>query len=64
MKNELEKINENKEKLKLEIKNAFKKIRNILNEREDQLLIEVDKEFDNLFFKEDFIKNVKNCLIK
>ena len=51
-----EKINENKEKIKLKIQNIFTKIRNTLNEREDVLLLEVDKQFNILFFNEDIIK--------
>ena len=49
-------INENKEKLKMQIQTIFTKIRNSLNNREDKLLSEVDKKFDDLFFKEDLIK--------
>ena len=56
MKNILEKIGENKEKIKLDIQNIFTKIRTVLNEREDQLLNELDKQFDNLYFEEDLIK--------
>ena len=51
-----EKINKDKEKLKLNIQNIFTKIRNKLNEREDELLLKVDKQFDNLYFKEELIK--------
>ena len=51
-----EKINENKDELKLKIQKIFTKIRNILNNREDELLLEVDNLFDNLYFKEDIIK--------
>ena len=38
-----EKINSNKEELKLNIQKIFTKIRNALNDREDELLLEVDK---------------------
>ena len=51
-----ENINENKEKLKLKIQKIFTKIRNTINDREDQILFQVDKEFDECFFKEDLIK--------
>jgi len=51
-----EKINEEKEELKMKISNIFTKVRNSLNEREDKLLSDIDNEFDNLFFKEDIIK--------
>ena len=49
-------INLNKEKLKLNIQKIFTKIRNTLNEREDELLFEVDKKFDEIFFNEELIK--------
>ena len=52
-----ENINENKEKLKLEIQNVFTKIRNVLNNREDELLLKVDKEYENIFI---IGKNLKN----
>ena len=41
------KICENKESLKLKIQKIFTKLRNSLNEREDELLLEVDKQIDN-----------------
>ena len=44
--------NQNKEQLKMDIQKIFTKIRNTLNDREDQLLSEVDK----YFIKEDIIK--------
>ena len=40
-----EDIEKDKEDLKLEIQNLFIKIRTILNEREDELLKEADKNF-------------------
>ena len=56
LKNIFEKINEDKEKLKLEIQSVFTKLRNIIYEGEDQLLLDVDKKFNELFFKEELIK--------
>ena len=56
LKNIFEKINENKEQLKSKIQNTFTKVRNELNEREEALLLEVDKYFDDSFFKQDIIK--------
>jgi len=50
------KINESKEELKLKILNSFTKIRNIINSREDELLLELDNLYDNTYFKEDIIK--------
>ena len=52
----LEKIDSNKEALKMKIQKIFTKIRNALNDREDELLSEIDKKFDNLFFNKEFIK--------
>ena len=50
------KINENKEELKTKIQNIFTKIRTTLNEREDELLLEVDNKYNNIFCNEDIIK--------
>ena len=58
--NELKKnyliINENKEKIKMMVHKIFTEIRNSINKREDELMIEVDKIYDNTFFKESLIK--------
>ena len=54
-----EKISENKEELKTKIQNIFTKIRKALNNREEELLTQVDEQFENLFFKEDFIHNIE-----
>ena len=51
-----EKIKLKKEELKLNIQKIFTKLRNGLNEREDQLLLEVDNKYDNIFFEENFVK--------
>ena len=51
-----ETINEKKDKLKIEIQNIFTKIRNELNNREDKLYEKIDKKFNEIFFKEDIIK--------
>ena len=59
-----EEINKNKEKLKVDIRIVFTKIRDCLNEREDELLLKVDKEFDNFFFKEELIKESDKLPIK
>ena len=54
-----EEINENKEKLKLKIQKIFTSIRNIINNREDELLDNVDKEFENSYFKDNFMKDIE-----
>ena len=51
-----EKIKESKDKIRKEIQLVFTKIRNELNNREDKLYLEIDQKFDDLFFKEEFIK--------
>ena len=50
------KINENKEELKTKIQNIFTKIRTTLNEREDELLLEVDNKYNDIYCNEDIIK--------
>ena len=49
-------IDENKEKVKKKISEVFTKIRSTLNDREDELLLEVDKLFEKNFPKDDIIK--------
>ena len=56
LKKRFEEIKERKELLKLKISKTFTQIRNVINEREDQLLLEVDNIFDKIFFREDLIK--------
>ncbi len=51
-----EKINIDKEELKIKIQKIFTNIRNELNKREDKLLLEVDNQFEDLFLKEEIIK--------
>ena len=50
------KIDEDKEKIKLQIAKIFTKIRNVLNEREDELLKEVDKQYEKIYLDEKIIK--------
>ena len=52
-----EKINKDKEEIKLKIQKIFTKIRNAINDREDSLLNEVDKIYDNTYFNENIIKD-------
>ena len=54
-----EKFTENKEKLKIKIQKIFTKIRNELNNREEQILVDLDKKFENLFFKENYIEDIE-----
>ena len=59
-----EKLNENKEELKLKIQKIFTKIRNTINEREDILLLEVDKQFNDNYISENIIKESENLPTK
>ena len=56
LKNLFEKINAQKDELKINIQKIFTNLRNEVNNREDFILQEIDKQFDNLFLKEDLIK--------
>ena len=58
------KIIENKEQLKLNIQKIFTKIRNELNNREDELMLEVDKKFDELYFDEKIFKDKDKIINK
>jgi hypothetical protein len=51
-----EKMNEKKEDLKLKIQKIFTQIRNAINDREDNLLIEVDNIFNKYSIKEETIR--------
>ena len=53
-----EKLNISKEELKIEIQKIFTKIRNALNDREDQLLLEVDSEYDKILLDEKIFKKI------
>ena len=59
-----EKINEEKEQLKMKISQIFTKIRNAINEREDELISEVDNKFNKFFFNEDIISKSADFLKK
>ena len=69
--NELKRIyevaNKSKEELKLKVTKIFTEIRTALNEKVDKLLLEIDTEFKNIFFKEELIKEsekLPNKIIK
>ena len=57
-------INKEKDEIKIKIQTIFTKIRTELNNREEQLLMQIDEKYDDLFFKEELIKQVKNYLKK
>ena len=52
----IETINNNKEELKLKVQKIFTTIRSEINEREDKLLLDINKIYQDKFFKEDIIK--------
>ena len=45
-----------KEELKIKIQKLFTDIRNTLNEREDEILNEIEKKYDEIFIKENIIR--------
>ena len=51
-----EKTMENKEGIKQKMQKIFTKIRNALNDREDELILKIDKKFDSLYCNENIIK--------
>ena len=51
-----EKINEDKENINLNVQKIFTKIRNEINEREDKILLEIEQKYDEIYFKEEFVK--------
>ena len=64
-------MTKDKEELVKEIQKIFTKLRNILNEREDKLLLDVAIIYDKIYFKEEFVKEseklpiiIKNLLDK
>ena len=52
-----DKIDKSKEELKTNIQKIFTKLRNSLNDREDELLSEVDKKYNELYINEEIIKD-------
>jgi len=66
-----QKIEKDKEKLKLEVQKIFTKIRNTINDREDKLLLDIDHLFNDKFINDELInkgeklpKNIKSSLEK
>ena len=56
IKNLYETVEKDKEKMKENIQNIFTKFRNELNDKEDKLLLEIDKLFEDKFINENIIK--------
>ena len=59
LKNAFNKIDERNEKTKIKFMEIFTKLRNILNQTEDELLLDIDTEFKNNFFDKDFVKSAE-----
>ena len=53
-----EEINNRSEELKMKIQKIFTNIRNEINKREDELLLEVDKKIGSFFLNKDYFKNI------
>jgi len=60
LKSIFENVEKNKEEVKINIQKVFTKLRNYINEREDELLMDVDKKFNELYFNEEIIKESEN----
>jgi hypothetical protein len=56
----VESISEDRKKLISTIQNTFTKIRNIINEREDELILEVETLFTDKFISDDYFRKIKN----
>ena len=52
----VKKIDEDKEELKLKVSKIFTKLRNAINDREDELLSDIDNKYKKLLFDEKIIK--------
>ena len=57
-------MNEKKEKLKIKVQKIFTNIRNVLNNREDELLLEIDKNYSDKSIEEETLKEIENYQIK
>jgi len=56
LKDIFDKIEKDKKDLKIKVQNIFTKIRNVLNDRENQLLLKIDNIYNDKYFNEDIIK--------
>ena len=56
--------NKEKENLKSKIKNVFLKLKHLLEERENQLLLELEKEYNKIFLDEKIIKENQKLPLK
>ena len=54
-----EKIEEDKEKLKTDIQSIFTKIRNLLNNKEDEILQLIDTKYEEIYIHKDYIIDIE-----
>ena len=54
-----QKMNETKEELMIKIQRIFTKIRNIINEKEDKLLLELSEKFEQIYLDENKLKKIE-----
>ena len=59
IKNAFNKINEKKENIKTKFMDIFTKVRNALNQREDEILTNIDNDFKKYFFDEELVKKAE-----
>ena len=52
----IEKIDEDKDNLKLKVSKIFTKLRNAINSREDEILADIDKKYNEFIFDEKLLK--------
>ena len=55
----IDKINANKDEIKMRIQGIFSIIKKMLNEKEEKLLNEVDKKYDKILIKDDVLENAE-----
>ena len=51
-----DRVEKDKENVKLKLQKIYTQLRNIINEEEDKLIAKIDKKFDTIFFGEKFVK--------
>ena len=59
MKIKYEQMNEKKEELKLKVQKIFTNIRNVINNREDELLLEIDNKYNDISIEEQVYKEIE-----
>ena len=44
----------------MKVSKIFTQIRNVINEREDKILLEIDNKFNDIYFKDEIIHKCEN----